>query len=107
MALQLDRLLETAVSQNATETWLVPGMPPLFRINGVFREAMIPPLTMEDVEGILSAKDESVRAQYNARNIADFPLTYGNNYARFEVTIVKTSADPLAMLRLTHRLAPQ
>jgi len=105
MALQLDRLLETAVTQNAIETWLVPGKPPLFRIEGVFRESMIPPLTVEDVEGLLSVKDESIRQQYDTRNIADFPLAYGHNYVRFQVTVVKTSTEPLAMLRLTNRPA--
>ena len=103
MALQIDRILETAVKQNALETWLVPGRPPLFRIDGQIREAMIPSLTAGDIDEFLSILGEAELKDYNARNVADFPLTYGGNHARFQVTLVKTSSELLAMLRLTER----
>ena len=97
MSIQLDRVLETSVNQNATEVWMIPGKPLLFRINDYLREAMIDPVMAEDVDRVII---DEFRAEYDAKGIADFPLKYGENYAEFAVSVFKTSDGPIAVLRL-------
>jgi Tfp pilus assembly pilus retraction ATPase PilT len=100
MPIELDRILETAVNQNAAEAWLLPGKPLLFRIDDCLRGALINPVSAEDVEQIFVKES---RAKYDAKGFVDFALTYGTsyeNYAVFAVSVFKTSDGPIAILRL-------
>jgi Tfp pilus assembly pilus retraction ATPase PilT len=96
MPLQIDRLLETAVRQNASETWLVVGRPPVFRIENALTPAQIDPLTTEEIEAVLP-EDEARR--YRQTGLADFTLNYGGNYAAFWVTAFRVGKDALILLR--------
>ncbi|MCY2952298.1 MAG: hypothetical protein NTU53_10015 [Planctomycetota bacterium] len=75
----------------------------MFRIEQSFQHAQIPPLTTEDIEAVLSFKTEGIREQYRQNGLADFPLTYGEDYAAFQVTVLRTAGGSLAIFRLVKK----
>ena len=48
-------LLQTAVKQNASDLFLVPGEPPALRLNGLIERTDANPLSAEEIEGIAAA----------------------------------------------------
>jgi Tfp pilus assembly ATPase PilU len=97
MAVEIPRVLQTMVSQNAAEAWLVTGRPLMFRIDGQLREAVEPVLAEQDAEVILAPKPH-LRAVYEKSGMVEFPVSFGQA-ALFHVTVMTVCGMPLTVIR--------
>jgi len=97
MGVEIPRVLQTMVNQNASEAWLVTGRPLMFRIDGQLREAVDSVLTEEDAEAILIPRPDLATVFQNA-GLVEFPVRFGPD-ARFDVTVMAVCGMPLTVIR--------
>ena len=100
MNLAIERILELAVTRSASEVWLVPGRPLLARIDGGMREARedVPLVGLADVWAVVDLQTGG-RELLDARGVVEFPLRFGDDYARFDVTVMDVTSTYLAVIR--------
>jgi Tfp pilus assembly pilus retraction ATPase PilT len=97
MPVEIARVMQTMLGQNASEAWLVTGRPLMFRIDGQLREAVEPVLTEEDAEVILAPRPDLLAA-YQKSGLVDFPVRFGPN-AHFDVTVMTVCGMPTTVIR--------
>jgi len=101
MAVEIPRVLQTMVNQNASEAWLVTGRSLMFRVGGQLREAVEPVLTEEDAEIILAPKPE-LAGTFEKTGLVEFPVRFGPE-ALFDVTVMTVCGMPLTVIRRARR----
>ena len=97
--IQIDRLLETTVKNNATDLHLVVGRPPTLRIRSNFRELPTKPLEPEDTMALMkSITPERIQQEWEESGGGDFGFAY-QDVARFRVSIFKQKGFASLVLR--------
>jgi len=87
--MQIERLLEVAVGQGASDLHLTVGSPPVFRVHGRLRRLESPPLTPEDVTSMMKAvTSDRCQEELGEKGTTDFGFTYGDK-ARFRVSVYR------------------
>ena len=95
----MDRLLEACVSQDASDLHLVTGRPPVLRIDGSLRSLETKTLEPDDTTALM----KSVTPDRNQRELqeeggTDFGFAYGD-VARFRVSIFKQKGNISIVMR--------
>ncbi len=86
MSIQIDRLLDTAIKQGASDLHLTVGRPPTLRLNGRLRELKTKPLEPEDTQSLMkSIAPERSQQELQEERTTDFGFAYGDS-ARFRVS---------------------
>lgn len=97
--LHIDRLLETAIKQEASDIHLTVGKPPMLRIRGRLHElqtkVLEPADTMELVKSITPDRHQNELQEHGG---SDFGFSYGED-ARFRVSVFKTKGHATLVLR--------
>jgi twitching motility protein PilT len=96
---QIDRLLENAVKQGATDLHLAVGKPPILRVNHSFRELPTKPLEPEDTMALMKAiTPERIQQEFEESGGGDFGFAF-HDIARFRVSIFKQKGFASLVLR--------
>jgi len=89
MPLHIERLLDLAVENNASDLHLTVDSPPVLRIHGRLRALKTPPLTPEDTVNFMKAiTSERCQQELSERGTTDFGFAYGDK-ARFRVSVFR------------------
>ncbi len=100
MTMQIEKLLEVAVQNGASDIHLSVGSPPVLRIDERLRRIESDPLGPEDTLTFMkSISPERAQNELNQKGGSDFALAYGNE-ARFRVSIFKQKGNVGIVLRL-------
>lgn len=99
--MEIEKLLEIAVSKNASDLHLIVGIPPTLRIEGVlYAIGDVPTLTPESaktlVYAILTPEQKEI---FSVNRELDFSFEFGEDY-RFRVNAYHQKGSPAAALRL-------
>ncbi|MBG80588.1 MAG: type IV pili twitching motility protein PilT [Phycisphaerae bacterium] len=99
-SMQIDRLLDTVVKQDASDLHLAVGRKPTLRLNGKLRNLDTKVLTADDCVGLM----KSITPERNQQELqevggTDFGFAYGEE-ARFRVSVFRQKGDLSLVLRL-------
>ncbi|MHC4158609.1 MAG: type IV pilus twitching motility protein PilT, partial [Planctomycetota bacterium] len=96
----MDRLLQACVSQNASDIHLVVGRSPVLRIDGQLRSLETKVLESDDTVALMkSIAPERNQQELQEEGGTDFGFAYGDA-ARFRVSIFRQKGDITVVLRL-------
>ena len=102
----IKELMRDAFDVNASDIHLTVGLPPMFRVNGVLRQAGEEPLRREDTYNMaMELMDDRRRTQFLDNGEADFSYEI-ENVCRFRVNVFKQSNCVAAALRLISNNIP-
>ncbi|MCH2152612.1 MAG: type IV pilus twitching motility protein PilT [Phycisphaerales bacterium] len=98
--MQIDRLLDTVVKQDASDLHISVGRKPTLRLNGKLRNLDTKVLTADDCVGLM----KSITPERNQQELqevggTDFGFAYGEE-ARFRVSVFRQKGDLSMVLRL-------
>ena len=95
----IDKLLQAAIKQGASDIHIVVGQPPVFRLHGRMRKLETKVLEPEDTQGLMkSIAPERSQRELQERGSADFGFAFGD-LARFRVSIFKQRGNVSMVLR--------
>jgi twitching motility protein PilT len=95
----IDKLLQAAIKQGASDIHIVTGQPPVFRLHGRMRKLETKVLEPEDTVGLMkSIAPERCQRELQERGSADFGFAFGD-LARFRVSIFKQRGHVSMVLR--------
>lgn len=95
----IDKLLQAAVKQGASDIHIVVGQPPVFRLHGRMRKLETKVLEADDAVGLMkSIAPERAQRELQERGSADFGFAFGD-LARFRVSIFKQRGFVSMVLR--------
>lgn len=96
----MDRLLQACVSQDASDIHLVVGRPPVLRIDGRLRSLETKVLEPEDTVGLMkSVTPERNQQELQEEGGTDFGFAFGDD-ARFRVAVFRQRGNISVCLRL-------
>lgn len=97
---QIDRLLETVIRQNASDLHLSVARKPTIRLHGRLRELNTKVLTPDDTMALMKAiTPERSQQELQEEGTCDFGFAYGEE-ARFRVSIFRQKGNITLCLRL-------
>jgi len=100
MALEINRLLDVVIRENASDLHLCVGRPPVIRLHGQLRSLSLPSLTPEDTVAMMkSIASERGQQELAERGGSDFGFAY-SEAARFRVSIFRERGHVGLSLRL-------
>lgn len=105
----IDKLLQAAVKQGASDIHLVVGQPPVFRLHGRMRKLETKTMDAEDTVGLMkSITPERCQRELQEKGSADFGFAFGD-MARFRVSVFKQRGNISMVLRQipTDKLTPE
>jgi twitching motility protein PilT len=105
----IDKLLQAAVKQGASDIHIVTGQPPVFRLHGRMRKLETKVLEPDDTVALMkSIAPERCQRELQERGSADFGFAFGD-LARFRVSIFKQRGHVSMVLRQipNNMLTPQ
>ena len=105
----IDKLLQAAVKQGASDIHIVVGQPPVFRLHGRMRKLETKVLEPDDTVGLMkSIAPDRCQKELQERGSADFGFAFGD-LARFRVSIFKQRGNVSMVLRQipNNMLTPQ
>src|SRR6476646_364601 len=103
----LRRLLETLVQRNGSDLFLVVGLPPAIRINGVVQRLETEPLDERDIEAaVLPSIPAHAAEQYRKSGYADSSLRL-DGCGRFLINIHRERGRPAATFRALAAVPPR
>ena len=92
-------LLETLVQRGGSDLFMVVGLPPALRINGIVQRLELPPLEEQDIEGaVLPALPPHASEQYKKSGCSDSSLRV-DGVGRFRINLHRERGRPAATLR--------
>jgi twitching motility protein PilT len=95
----IDKLLQAAVKQGASDIHITTGQPPVFRLHGRMRKLETKVLDSEDTVALMkSVAPERCQRELQEAGSADFGFAFGE-LARFRVSIFKQRGDIAMVLR--------
>jgi twitching motility protein PilT len=95
----IDKLLQAAIKQGASDIHIVTGQPPVFRLHGRMRKLETKTLEPEDTVALMkSIAPERCQRELQERGSADFGFAFGD-LARFRVSIFKQRGHVSMVLR--------
>jgi twitching motility protein PilT len=95
----LRKLLEMLVQKAASDLFLVVGLPPAIRVNGVVQRLETEPLEEQDIEGaVLPALPAHAAEQYRTRGSSDSSLRL-EGVGRFRINLHRERGRPAATIR--------
>jgi len=98
--INMDRLLQACVSQDASDIHLSVGRPPVFRIHGRLRSLETKVLAPDDTVGLMkSITPERNQQELQEEGGTDFGFSYGDE-ARFRVSVFRQKSNISMVLRL-------
>ena len=103
--IQIDRLLDTVIKQNASDLHLTVGKPPTLRMRGRLVELKTKVLEPSDTVGLMkSITPERSQNELQEEGGSDFGFAYGDqedveNSARFRVSVFKQKGSVALVLR--------
>jgi twitching motility protein PilT len=98
--MQIEKLLELAVRNGASDIHLAVGSPPVLRINECLRHVSADVLRPEDTLALMkSISPERAQDELEQKGGSDFGFTYGE-HARFRVSIFRQKGHIGVVLRL-------
>jgi twitching motility protein PilT len=98
--MQIDRLLETVVREDASDLHLTTGRKPTLRLNGRLRELTTKVLDNDDMTVLMKAvTPEKNQQELQESGSTDFGFAFGD-MARFRVAVFKQRGDTVMVLRL-------
>ncbi len=98
--IQIDRLLDTAIKQEASDVHLVVGKVPTLRIRGRLKEIKTKVLEPADTDALMkSLAPEHSQAELHEQGGSDFAYAFQDK-ARFRVSIFKSKGHISIVLRL-------
>ena len=101
--LNVNKLLELAISKNATDLHLVANQPPILRIDGELTPALLPTLKPEDLlEIIMSMLTDKQKETFQQNQELDFSYLALNDFY-FRVNIHKEKGNLAATIRIMSR----
>jgi len=96
----MDRLLQACVKQDASDIHLTVGRPPVFRVDGGLRSLETKVLTPDDTTALMkSITPERNQEELQETGTTDFGFAFGDA-ARFRVAIFKQRGNIALVLRL-------
>jgi twitching motility protein PilT len=96
----MDRLLQACVSQDASDIHLVVGRPPVLRVDGRLRSLETKVLDPDDTVALMkSVSPERNQQELQEEGGTDFGFAYGDK-ARFRVSIFRQRGNITVVLRL-------
>jgi twitching motility protein PilT len=97
---QIDRLLDTVIRQNASDLHLCVGRKPTLRLNGTLRNLDTKVLDSDDCVALMKAiTPERAQQELQEEGSCDFGFAYGTE-ARFRVAVFRQRGDISIALRL-------
>jgi twitching motility protein PilT len=105
----IDKLLQAAVKQGASDIHIVVGQPPVFRLHGRMRKLETKTLEPDDAVGLMkSITPERCQRELQEKGSADFGFAFGDQ-ARFRVSVFKQRGNISMVLRQipTDKLTPE
>ncbi len=98
--MQIERLLDIAIENEASDLHLTVGLPPVYRIHGRLRKLEVAPLTPEDTVAFMkSIASDRCQQELNEKGTTDFSFSYGEK-ARFRVSCYRQRGYVGVALRL-------
>ncbi|MSR74967.1 MAG: type IV pilus twitching motility protein PilT [Planctomycetes bacterium] len=98
-AMNMELLMRTCISQNASDIHIRVGRKPVLRVSGRLRDLAEEVVTSEQAEQLVSeVLPERLRAELNERGSADFAITFGTE-ARFRCSAFREKAGQALVLR--------
>lgn len=95
----LRKLLELLVQKSASDLFLVVGLPPAIRVNGVVQRLETDPLEEQDIEGaVLPAIPAHAAEGYRTRGSSDSSLRL-EGIGRFRINLHRERGRPAATIR--------
>jgi twitching motility protein PilT len=95
----IDKLLQAAVKQGASDIHIVTGQPPVFRLHGRMRKLETKTLEPDDTVALMkSIAPERCQKELQEKGSADFGFAFGD-LARFRVSIFKQRGNVSMVLR--------
>jgi len=99
MSIMIDKLLNAAVKQEASDVHLTVGQPPVFRLHGRMRRLETKVLEPEDTVNLMkSITPERAQRELQENGGADFGFAFGDA-ARFRVSVFKQKGNIALVLR--------
>lgn len=97
--MNMELLMRTCISQNASDIHIRVGRKPVLRVSGRLRDLAEEVVTSEQAEQLVSeVLPERLRAELNERGSADFAITFGTE-ARFRCSAFREKAGQALVLR--------
>jgi len=98
--IQIDRLLDTVIRQNASDLHISVGRKPTLRLNGALRNLDTKVLDSDDCVALMkSITPERAQQELQEEGSCDFGFAYGTE-ARFRVAVFRQRGDISIVLRL-------
>ena len=98
--IQIDRLLETVIRQDASDLHLSVGRPPTLRLSGKLRSLQTKVLDSDDMVALMkSITPERAQQELQEEGSCDYGFAYGDK-ARFRVAVFRQRGDISIALRL-------
>ncbi|MCH8823107.1 MAG: type IV pilus twitching motility protein PilT [Planctomycetes bacterium] len=98
--IQIDRLLDTVIRQNASDLHLTTGRKPTLRLHGKLRNLETKVLDADDMVALMKAiTPERAQQELQEEGSSDFGFAYGTE-ARFRVAVFRQRGDVAIALRL-------
>jgi twitching motility protein PilT len=95
----IDKLLQAAVKQGASDIHIVVGQPPVFRLHGRMRKLETKVLEPDDAQALMkSITPERCQKELQEKGSADFGFAFGE-LARFRVSVFKQRGNISMVLR--------
>jgi twitching motility protein PilT len=95
----IDKLLQAAVKQGASDIHIVVGQPPVFRLHGRMRKLETKVLEPDDSQALMkSITPERAQKELQEKGSADFGFAFGD-LARFRVSVFKQRGNISMVLR--------
>ena len=106
-AVQIDRLLDVMVKQDASDLHITVGRPPTVRLNGRLRNMQTKVLDADDTMALMkSITPEKNQAEFQEKGGTDFGFSF-SEAARFRVSVFRQKGNVAMVLRLIpNRLLP-
>jgi twitching motility protein PilT len=104
---QIDRLLDVMVKQDASDLHITVGRPPTVRLNGRLRNMQTKTLDADDTMALMkSITPEKNQAEFQEKGGTDFGFSF-SEAARFRVSVFRQKGNVAMVLRLIpNRLLP-
>ena len=104
---QIDRLLDVMVKQDASDLHITTGRPPTVRLNGRLRNMQTKVLDADDTMALMkSITPEKNQAEFQEKGGTDFGFSF-SEAARFRVSVFRQKGNVAMVLRLIpNRLLP-
>ncbi|MHC5024798.1 MAG: type IV pili twitching motility protein PilT, partial [Planctomycetota bacterium] len=98
--IQIDRLLDTVIRQNASDLHISVGRKPTLRLHGTLRNLDTKVLDSDDCVALMKAiTPERAQQELQEEGSCDFGFAYGTE-ARFRVAVFRQRGDVTIVLRL-------